>query len=113
MEQAWSYDFEAKWVIVVDDDIDVYDRGQVEWALATRVQPHRDIWITPDNQPGGYLDPSIAPENRQRAGAIGCKSSRIGIDATTNFKGFEFGELERPRTVDKALERWAELGIPC
>jgi UbiD family decarboxylase len=113
MEQAWSYDFEAKWVIVVDDDIDVFDRGQVEWALATRVQPHRDIWITPDNQPGGFLDPSIDPAHRNRAGPVGCRSSRIGIDATTKFKGFEFGELERPRTVDRALERWAELGIPC
>jgi UbiD family decarboxylase len=26
----------AKWVIVVDDDIDIYDRGQVEWALAVK-----------------------------------------------------------------------------
>jgi 3-polyprenyl-4-hydroxybenzoate decarboxylase len=78
MEQAWSDDFEAKWVIVVDDDIDVYDRGQVEWALATRVQPHRDIWVTPNNQPGGFLDPSIDPAERNRTGPIGCRSSRIG-----------------------------------
>jgi UbiD family decarboxylase len=110
MEQAWAYDSESKWIIVVDDDIDIYDRGQVEWALATRVQPHRDIWITPNNQPAFALDPSIAPENR--GGLGGVRGSRIGIDATTKFKGFEFGRLERATNIEPVLERWDELGIP-
>lgn len=34
-------------VIVVDEDIDIYDPFQVEWAIATRVRPDRDIIILP------------------------------------------------------------------
>jgi 4-hydroxy-3-polyprenylbenzoate decarboxylase len=110
MQQVWAHDIEAKWVILVDDDIDVFDRGQVEWALATRVMPHRDIWITPPNQPGVDLDPAIAPPDR--ANELEIHTSRVGIDATTKHKGFDFGTLARPRTVDAVLERWDELGLP-
>jgi len=110
MEQAWAYDILAKWVIVVDDDIDVFDRAQVEWALATRVMPHRDIWITPPNQPGVDLGPSIPQVDRKDEQLV--RASRIGIDASTKFKGFEFGPLARPRTVVAVLERWDELGLP-
>lgn len=35
-------------VVVVDDDIDVFDPMDVEWAIATRVQADRDIDIVPD-----------------------------------------------------------------
>jgi UbiD family decarboxylase len=110
MEQTWAYDVMAKWVIVVDDDIDIFDRGHVEWALATRVLPHRDIWITPPNQPGSDLDPAIPQPDRVDDQEV--RISRIGIDATTKFKGFEFGPLARPHTVDAVLERWDELGLP-
>ena len=110
MEQIWAFDIEAKWVIVVDDDIDVFARDQVEWALATRVEPHRDVWVTPQNQPGVDLDPAIPQPARADDREV--RTSRIGVDATTQFKGFEFGPLARPRTVDKVLERWAELGLP-
>lgn len=108
--QVWAHDIEAKWVIVVDDDIDVYDRGQVEWALATRVMPHRDIWITPPNQPGQDLDPAI-PQH-ERSNELEVRASRIGIDATTGFKGFEFEAMARPQNTDAVLARWPELGLP-
>lgn len=110
MERIWSHDTEGKWVIVVDDDIDVFDRGQIEWALATRVEPHRDIWVTPPNQPGEGLDPAIPLSVRADARAV--RTSRIGIDATTKWKNHEFGELCRPRTVDNVLQRWGALGLP-
>lgn len=100
----------VKWVIVVDDDIDIYDRGQVEWALATRVQPHRDIIITDNRFAGGALDPSIPPEARQLFRA---QNSRIGIDATTKYKGYEFPPVVRSAEEQKKLleRRWREYGF--
>ena len=60
-----------KHVIVVDDDVDVYDDEEVLWAVATRVQANKDVIIVPDTM-GTLLDPSTP-------NAI---SSKMGIDAT-------------------------------
>jgi len=46
-----------KMVTVVDSDIDVYSPEEVEWALATRFQAHRDIVVVPEAT-GSSLDPS-------------------------------------------------------
>jgi 2,5-furandicarboxylate decarboxylase 1 len=62
----------AKQVIVVDEDIDVFDPVHVEWAVNTRVQPDKDVVIIP-NLYSPTLDPS-SPENRMTA--------KMGIDAT-------------------------------
>ncbi len=61
-----------KQVTVVDDDIDVYDPLEVEWALSTRMQPDKDIIIIP-RLACSTLDPSV-PAPRTTAG--------WGIDAT-------------------------------
>ncbi|HLH23469.1 MAG TPA: UbiD family decarboxylase [Chloroflexota bacterium] len=62
----------AKQVVVVDEDIDVFDALQVEWAINTRVQADRDVLIIP-NLHSPTLDPS-APAERTTA--------KMGIDAT-------------------------------
>jgi len=46
-----------KHVMVVDDDIDIFDPRMVEWALATRFQGDEDLAVHPD-QRGSSLDPS-------------------------------------------------------
>jgi 2,5-furandicarboxylate decarboxylase 1 len=46
-----------KRVVVVDDDIDIHDAERVEWAIATRVQPNRDLIVVPECR-GSSLDPS-------------------------------------------------------
>jgi len=46
-----------KQVIVVDDDIDVFDAQQVMWAVSTRVRADTDVAILPNLQ-GHLLDPS-------------------------------------------------------
>jgi len=46
-----------KRVIVVDDDIDITDPEEVEWALATRLRPSKGIVIIPGAH-GSTLDPS-------------------------------------------------------
>jgi 2,5-furandicarboxylate decarboxylase 1 len=60
-----------KHVIVVDDDVDIHNPTEVEWAVATRFQADRDLVIVPESQ-GSKLDPS----NRDGVGA------KMGLDAT-------------------------------
>ena len=60
-----------KRVVVVDDDIDIFDPNDVEWAISTRVQADEDLIIIP-NCKGSSLDPSARD-------SITCK---WGIDAT-------------------------------
>jgi 2,5-furandicarboxylate decarboxylase 1 len=67
---------DLKHVVVVDDDIDVNDPTEVEWAIATRVQGDRDIMIVP-NARAKPLDPSLP----QGAGFVPT-GTKVGIDAT-------------------------------
>ena len=70
-----------KRVVVVDEDIDPTDPIDVEWAIATRCQPDKNILFVPGAK-GSSLDPS-ADEN-----GTTCK---WGIDATKPLakKGFD------------------------
>ena len=61
-----------KRLIVVDEDIDITDPAQVERAVATMVQPDRDVLIQ-SRTPANVLDPSQWPRG---------KASTMGIDAT-------------------------------
>lgn len=71
---AFAVDHNVKLVIVVDDDIDVFDESRVMWAVATRVQADRDILVIPQHQGMGCtLDPSTDDLSR---------SAKMGIDAT-------------------------------
>jgi 2,5-furandicarboxylate decarboxylase 1 len=56
---------------VVDEDVDIHDSNEVEWAVATRFQADRDLVIVPESQ-GSKLDPST----RDGVGA------KMGLDAT-------------------------------
>ncbi|HXG50883.1 MAG TPA: UbiD family decarboxylase [candidate division Zixibacteria bacterium] len=67
---------DIKHVTVVDDDIDVFDPTEVEWAIATRVQADRDVLIV-SNARSKPLDPSLPPV----AGRIPT-TAKMGIDAT-------------------------------
>jgi 4-hydroxy-3-polyprenylbenzoate decarboxylase/2,5-furandicarboxylate decarboxylase 1 len=78
-----------KWVIVVDDDIDVFDTEQVNWALTTRFQPAEDLIVVP-RVAGGPLDPS-APEKEV--------ISVWGCDATRSF-GADYPEVVRVPGAD-------------
>ena len=67
---------DLKHVVVVDDDIDVNDPSDVEWAIATRVQGDRDVMIV-SNARAKPLDPSLL----QGAGVVPT-GAKVGIDAT-------------------------------
>ena len=63
----------TKNVFVFDDDIDVFNPTDILWALATRVQPHRQVSILQPLFRGSFLDPSLADE---------IKTSCMIVDAT-------------------------------
>jgi 2,5-furandicarboxylate decarboxylase 1 len=73
IEAAFAGHKSMKHVVVVDEDIDIYDSSLVEWAIATRVQGDKAIVIKPGEK-GSSLDPSADPNTY-----ITCK---VGIDAT-------------------------------
>ena len=68
---------DLKHVVVVDEDIDVHNAMDVEWAIATRVQGDKDIIVIPGAR-AKPLDPSLAvmPHGVVPTGA------KVGIDAT-------------------------------
>jgi len=65
-----------KHVVIVEEDVDIYDPNAIEWAIATRVQADKDIVIKPD-QPGSSLDPSGIHEPGKKT-----LTSKVGIDST-------------------------------
>lgn len=67
----------TKFVIIVDDDIDVKDWKEVIWAMTTRVDPTRDTTLI-DNTPIDYLD---------FASPVSGLGSKMGIDATNKLPG--------------------------
>ncbi|ASJ17042.1 hypothetical protein A3L04_08145 [Thermococcus chitonophagus] len=73
-----------KRVVVVDEDVNIYDDREVEWAIATRFQPDRDLVVIP-NARGSSLDPS---------GKDGL-TAKWGIDATKPLDRKE--EFEKAR----------------
>jgi UbiD family decarboxylase len=62
-----------KHVAIVDDDIDIYNPTQVEWAMATRFQAERDLVIIP-RQHGSSLDPSAESDTQL--------TTKVGFDLT-------------------------------
>jgi 2,5-furandicarboxylate decarboxylase 1 len=68
---AFAGSFDLKHVVVVDEDVDIHNPAEVEWAIATRFQADRDLLIVAESQ-GSKLDPS----NRNGVGA------KMGLDAT-------------------------------
>jgi UbiD family decarboxylase len=96
-----------KQVTVVDDDIDPADPIQVEWAIATRVQPHRDIEILSE-LPGIILDPSLSRGDHSRRSL----TSKMIIDAT-RYDAKEFAPVCLPSAdaMAKVERDWSRYGI--
>jgi 2,5-furandicarboxylate decarboxylase 1 len=95
LEAAFKGHSSLKHCVVVDDDINIYDSSEVEWAIATRFQADKNLVIMP-NQSGSSLDPSGDLTEGKKA--MTCKA---GFDATVPWgkkdKGFK---KERYGTVD-------------
>jgi 2,5-furandicarboxylate decarboxylase 1 len=84
IEAAFAGHRSCKHVFVVDQDIDIYNPQEVEWAMATRFQGDVDMIVKP-REPGSSLDPSAEADTYL--------TTRIGFDLTkplaTHGKAFE------------------------
>ncbi|MHC1755966.1 MAG: UbiD family decarboxylase [Methanosarcina sp.] len=69
---AFAAHTSLKHVVVVDEDINIFDPNDVEFAIATRVKGDMDILIIP-NVRGSSLDPRGAPDGT---------TTKVGVDAT-------------------------------
>ena len=110
MMGVWSYLRQfmyTKWVIVVDDDIDIRDWKDVMWAISTRMDPARDITLIEDT-PIDYLD---------FASPVSSLGSKAGLDATNKIPPETTREWGREIDMDqdvieKVSAMWDDLGLP-
>jgi len=100
--------YAGKFVVVVDDDIDVTNLEEVMWAVSTRCDPAtsidivRNAWSTP-------LDPSIPPHQRE---ARDFTNSRAIIDACRPFAWrdkYPKVNMPTPEVAKKAKEKFGYL----
>jgi 2,5-furandicarboxylate decarboxylase 1 len=91
-----------KQIVVVDDDVDPWDPMQVEWAVATRMKPDRDLVVVP----GVRADRS---EPLESGGTV----TKLGIDATRNENDRTDWHLARPpaRAMSTARELLRDAGF--
>src|SRR5207302_4340440 len=86
-------DLYMKRVVIVDQDVNIFDDRQVTWAIATRCQPDRDITIITHAR-GSDLDPSTKEDGY---------SAKWGVDATA--KPSLAGYTPRHRVPSEAWRR--------
>ncbi len=96
----------TKFVIVVDDDIDVRSWDDLIWAMTTRMDPARDT-VMIENTPIDYLD---------FASPVSGLGSKMGLDATNKWPGETDREWGVPIEMDEQVRKrvdalWDELGI--
>jgi UbiD family decarboxylase len=93
----------GRFVVVVDDDVNVFDLDEVLWALATRCDPVRDSQIVTGAW-SSRLDLAVPRDERGR-------NSRLILDATRPWeRRDEFPEPTRTRDRTREIrERWGWL----
>jgi 2,5-furandicarboxylate decarboxylase 1 len=67
-------------VVAVDQDVNLYDPNDVNWAITTRFNPDRDLILLP-NQPGHILNPMVEINPAGTGGTV----TKMGIDATAPY----------------------------
>ncbi|MCH8917947.1 MAG: UbiD family decarboxylase [Alphaproteobacteria bacterium] len=97
----------TKFIIVVDQDIDIRDWADVMWAVSTRMDPGRDITII-EHTPIDYLD---------FASPVSGLGGKAGLDATTKIGP----EISRPwgreirmasEIIEEVTRKWPGYGLP-
>ena len=96
----------TKFIVVVDDDIDIRDWKEVIWAITTRVDPVRDTLLV-ENTPIDYLDFACP--------VLGL-GGKMGLDATNKWPGETQREWGPPIVMDAGVKAkvdamWGELGL--
>ncbi|MBU0590584.1 UbiD family decarboxylase [Candidatus Micrarchaeota archaeon] len=93
IDAAFAGHKSLKHVVIVDNDIDVDNPLEVEWAIATRFQADKDL-VVKENQKGSSLDPSADPNT--------LATSKMGLDATKPLKA-------HGKNFEKA--RWKKVNL--
>ena len=96
----------TKFIIVVDDDINIRNWQEVIWAITTRVDPVRDTLLV-ENTPIDYLD---------FASPVSGLGGKMGLDATNKWPGETQREWGTPIVMDAAVKAkvdamWGKLGL--
>ncbi len=96
----------TKFIIVVDDDVNIREWKEVIWAMTTRVDAARDTLIA-ENTPIDYLD---------FASPVAGLGSKMGLDATNKWPGETNREWGTPIAMDPEVKQrvdalWPELGL--
>lgn len=84
----------TKFIVVVDEDVDIRNWQDVIWAITTRVDPSRDTVLV-DNTPIDYLD---------FASPVSGLGSKMGMDATHKWPGETQREWGRVIEMDPAIK---------
>ena len=93
--------YDVKHVVVVDDDINIYDDEEVLWAIATRVQADQDCSIV-TNSFGAHLDPSAYSETRSEKGPM---TTKVIVDTTRPMS------RKFPERVSPPRELWDSIDL--
>jgi UbiD family decarboxylase len=102
--QAPTAAYMNRYVVVVDDDIDPSDLGEVVWAMSTRTDPAQDIEIMGKTW-GSKLDPMLAPDAAPY-------NSRAVIDACRPWDRKDtFAKVAQsdPAYLRSVLEKWGTV----
>jgi 4-hydroxy-3-polyprenylbenzoate decarboxylase len=96
----------TKFVVVTDEDVNIREWKEVIWAITTRMDPTRDTTLI-DHTPIDYLD---------FASPVSGLGSKMGLDATSKWKGETTREWGRPIEQDPAIKArvdalWQDLGL--
>lgn len=94
--------YDVKHVVVVDEDVNIHDPGDVEWAVATRCQADRDLVVV-----GGTQASKLDPSTDRGLGA------KMGIDATipVGSDDFRFKRIRVPGEEDVDPARVVDAGV--
>ncbi|MFQ5793159.1 MAG: hypothetical protein ACE5JI_22030, partial [Acidobacteriota bacterium] len=103
---AWPKKAQVKNVLVIDDDIDIWDNDDVWWAFATHTQGHKSVHIVPDVS-GCRLDPSEPFGGEE---GISCK---MIIDCTEPFPPYHAPYMRGvagpdEKTYKEVLQNWTQ-----
>ncbi|ARU30480.1 3-octaprenyl-4-hydroxybenzoate decarboxylase [Sulfuriferula sp. AH1] len=96
----------TKFIVVVDDDVNIRDWKEVIWAITTRMDPVRDTLLV-ENMPIDYLD---------FASPVSGLGGKMGMDATNKWPGETTREWGTPIVMSDAVKQridamWQELGL--
>ncbi|MBM4262065.1 MAG: UbiD family decarboxylase [Deltaproteobacteria bacterium] len=101
----------GKMVIAVDEDINPRNLDSLFWAMAFRMQPHRDVLIIRNRTP--QMDPSVFPPGHEQGLSVDeiAGSSAMLMDATRKW-AYPPVSLPKKEYMERAKQLWERLELP-